>query len=585
MRLHQVHGIFILLGIIVSAIIYNSIIPRQAKIDPDLQRSKLQYEQEKVQLKLDNLRRNDRVKFYGTIALLATVNLCLLMIAGGIVRAKAKAASVLIAQIGQHSAIPVHYNDLQRFYQIALNLSLAEIEASVSTSHEQAYQISRQMIEDVTMYTRTLAGKRGLTSMGTDQAHIHCAELPIQARSPSFAELLRTDVVAPGRPIVLGFSEGQPQYRELHDLKSVAIAGWQGSGKTLSMAYLIASGVLAYRVHVYVVDPHKNHSESLYSIIQPLEKTGLVTVINPFDTPALINMLNRILDRRLAGQEANAPGIMLVIDELARLAKMEYFDVLVSFLERCTEETRKANITFIGASHKWTARHFKGRADIRGCMNSMLIHKTKPSQAHLLLEDAQDKHLVKQLQHPGEAILVTDYTSPVVVSLPLCTREDMETVAEIVGISAAASAVKKLHPNATAEQLQREAADQSAVIRPGEHDGMPSKIASPSTPASEQRGIFREVISLAQRRKTPGTAYQKKFDPARISVEDLKEQVRRRKQQNPGLTQAEIARRAGMSPSVLSKLLNGQRPLKDEHRQKLYKALFDDQEDIRLMTG
>ena len=61
-----------------------------------------------------------------------------------------------------------------------------------------------------------------------------------------------------------------------------------------------------------------------------------------------------------------------VIDELARIAKLDIFDEILGFIERCTEETRKANITFFGGSPKWTARHFKGRADIRGCMNSML---------------------------------------------------------------------------------------------------------------------------------------------------------------------------------------------------------------------
>ncbi len=62
----------------------------------------------------------------------------------------------------------------------------------------------------------------------------------------------------------------------------------------------------------------------------------------------------------------------------------------------------------------------------------MLIHKTKPSQADLLLEDPHDKQLVKQLQRPGEAILVTDYAPPILISIPLCTRSDMHTVAALV---------------------------------------------------------------------------------------------------------------------------------------------------------
>jgi hypothetical protein len=36
------------------------------------------------------------------------------------------------AHIGKHSSIPVLYKDIQNFYPIAVNLSLAEIEASTT---------------------------------------------------------------------------------------------------------------------------------------------------------------------------------------------------------------------------------------------------------------------------------------------------------------------------------------------------------------------------------------------------------------------------------------------------------------------
>lgn len=392
-----------------------------------------QYELEKIRLKIKMLPGYTTLKFYSLVGGLAIVGLSLIILSSGYAGAKIRQASVWFARIGAHSEIPVHYSDLQSFYPIAVNLSLAEIQASISTSHENAYQISRRMIEDITNYTRAIAGKRGLLSVGSGRPGFSSSLLSAGTSTPTFADLLRDGIAAPGKPLVLGCNQGQPQYRSLKDLKSLAVAGWQGSGKTLSMAYIVASGILADGVHAYIIDPHKNHEEGLYSLIQPLEKTGHVTVINPFDTPALINDLNNTLDRRLDGREANTSGILLVIDELARLAKMDCFDVLLAFLERCTEETRKANMTFIGSSHKWTARHFSGRADIRGSMNSMLIHKTKPSQADLLLEDTHDKNLVRQLQRPGDAILVTDYDNPTVVSMPLCTRGDMEIVAGMLG--------------------------------------------------------------------------------------------------------------------------------------------------------
>jgi len=555
---------------------------KQAQIELQTQRLKAEQaklkregalEAERIRVKRASIQRYNDLNFYGAVGILCVCGLALVIVAAGYSRAKIKHASVHIARIGQHSEIPVHHSDLQNFYPIAVNLSLAEIEASVSTAHEQAYHISRQMLDDITMYTRAIAGKRGMLPFGSAETSLTQAELPALTSTPTFAELLQNGMIAPGKPLVIGYDrQGQPQYRSLKDLKSVAIAGWQGSGKTLSTGYLVASSVLAYGVHAYIVDPHKQHDESLYALIQPLERTGWVTVINPFDTPRLLEALNQTLDQRLNGEASSEPGILLVIDEMARLAKMECFDVLIAFLERCTEETRKANITFLGGSHKWTARHFKGRADIRGCMNSMLIHKTKPSQADLLLEDASDKNLVKQLQRPGDAILATDYDTPTLVSMPFCTYQDMETVADMVDTTTAAplrmSAARK-HREPDAPSQNPPAASSGS---PAASSGSPaaSQSAASKTGTAKKRKQAPGVIVLDQHRKVR----QFMGNPQQLTIETIQQQLQIRKQQDTTVTQADIARQAGMSPSYLSKILHGQAPLKDKYKQKLYTALF-----------
>ncbi len=549
MKNHRIQGILLLLIVVICATVYHTIAQKNRAENIEVQRVRDQYRTEKIELKRRTLRRNDLLKFYGTLSLLGTINLSLLIIAGGIARAKVKTASVLTAQIGQHSMIPVHYKDLQRFYPIAINLSLAEIEASIGNSHEKAYQMSRQMMEDMTEYTRGIAGKRGLLAGTSNQTDLFSSTTtPFQSTVPTFAELLKDKLIAPEKPLIVGYAQGRPIYREFREFKSMAIAGWQGSGKTLSTAYLIASSVLAYRVQVYVVDPHQQHAESLSSLIQPLETTNLVKIINPFDTPALIHELHQRLDRRLAGEEPATQGILLVIDELARLANMDCFDELVGFLERCTAETRKANITFFGSSPKWTARYFKGRADIRGCMNSMLIHKTKPSQADLLLEDSQDKHLVKQLHRPGDAIVVTDFQQPVLVSIPRCSWQDMETVAALAGKVSG-----------------------------------PLEIASIST---KRQKTSPEIIPLDQHRRKTAMNDCSRIKPQQLTVDMIKQQLSLRKQQQPGLTQAEAASLCDMSPSLLSKILNHRCTLTEDHKQKLYTVLFEVREKPTLvMTG
>ena len=67
---------------------------------------------------------------------------------------------------------------------------------------------------------------------------------------------------------------------------------------------------------------------------------------------------------------------------------------------------------------------------------------------------------------------------------------------------------------------------------------------------------------------------QAAFDPRQLTVEMIQKQFQKRKTQDANFTQAAIARQAGMSQSYLSKILNGQCPLSDNNKQKLYNVLF-----------
>ncbi len=379
------------------------------------------------QHKTATIERNDNAIFYlsvgSIVSLVSAIVLGILAITTGKHRELVRRASVFFAKIGR-SEVPVLYNDLSKLGPVYAGLVAAEQMHETAAGQTDSLLYLKQFadIAKTMSQGRMIQTVPEIDGMVTDRQSV-CV--------PTFADLLQADAIAPGKPLILGFHQGQPEHRDIKNLKSVAVAGWQGSGKTSSAAYIIGSSVLAYNAEAFVIDPHKNHDEGLYTLIQPLESVG-VTVINPFDTPALIHTLNTRLDRRLRGDESSNRPILFVIDELARLAKQDCFDELVILLERCTEETRKANIVFLGISTKWTARHFKGRADIRGCMNSALVHKCKPSQAELLLEDSQEKKLVEHLERPGDAILLTDYAATKAVSIPFCTRQDMETVAEMI---------------------------------------------------------------------------------------------------------------------------------------------------------
>lgn len=339
---------------------------------------------------------------------------------------------------------------------------------------------------------------------------------------PTLTELLQRGELGPGRPNILGYdTQGEPIKRSLRDCKSLAVTGQQGSGKTLTMAYLVSMAVLCDHALAYVIDPHLGHSEGLSTYLRPLIDTGRVQAVNSFETPTLIRQLDHLLDRRLAGIENSDPTIIFVIDELARLARLEVFDGLVAFLERCSEETRKANMIFIGASHKWTARHFKNRADIRACMNSALIHNTKPSMADLLLEDTHDRNMVKDITQPGQAVLMTDFSPTRLIHIPYLTIADVQQIANTLG-----------------------------AVQENTLDVAFTAITSHTEPAALPDNVIAFPVSET------------------LSLQTV------RQWSDSFSSKAEAARQIGIDRTYLSKILSGERDLTLDIQRKIAKSLY-----------
>jgi hypothetical protein len=457
------------------------------------------------------------------------------LIVGGLVLitcfglAKVRQASVHIYRIGEYNEIPVHHKDLSIATPIAMGLMNAEQLKQENRGLEKAFKIYETLADIQIKQARSLGFRRPLAALSGGQDILQ-EFIP----TPSLAELLQRGELAPGRTSILGYAQGEPIKRSLRDCKSLAVTGQQGSGKTLTMAYLVSIGVLCDHALAYVIDPHQGHPEAISTYLQSLIETGRVHAVNSFETPSLIRQLDHLLDRRLAGIENSDPTIIFVIDELARLAKLDIFDGLVAFLERCSEETRKANIVFIGASHKWTARHFKNRADIRACMNSALIHNTKPSMADLLLEDTQDKKLVKQITQPGQAVLMTDFSQTQVIQIPYLTVQDVQQIAQRVG---------PVRDNTLDVAFEAIASHSEPVELPDNVITFPS--------------LSGDTLTLSQVKQWTNTFSSK----------------------------AEAARKIGIDRTYLSKILSGERDLTPDICQKIAKSTIRDKRDITRKTA
>lgn len=512
----------------------------------ELQSLYLAKKQAEARLSIERVRLWADTYLYGAGGLLVSCCLAVVLLAGGYALAHVRRASVFVYKIGKHSEVPVRYKDMSDISPEGIAV-LTQSEALRAKAPEEWLKLCAAVIEKTALKAH-MATQAALPP--ADGEVIDVSHYPV----PTFAELHARGEFKQGADLLIGFDEqGQPQRRSVTDIKAMSVAGWQGGGKTVSTGYLVACALLQYPGSVaHVIDPHSENKEGLGHLLRPLEKTGRVQVIGNFDlkagVPKLIKHLDNTLDNRLTGKDTSNSLILLVVDELARLAKLEFFDVLVAFLERCTEETRKAGIVFIGSSQKWAARSFKGRADIRGCMPSMLMHKAKKSQAKFLMEDAtpQEFQLLKKIKMPGTALLSTSCQSdPILVNIPLIVQDDICQVAEIFC-------------EANGENGPREKnlhVDECY-----------------STPITCSRGIEKGVEEGVEKGVELGKIGEARSVEKEEEIDILGEIKRIIRQ--PGKSLNACAKSWKVDAGQLSRLLNGQEKLSQQMREKLTSLIF-----------
>ena len=396
-----------------------------------LEKAKLQTAIRREWMAADALLFFQEVKKYSLISSVSVILTAILLISA----AFGKRLSTLYVQLEEHVRIPVKYRDLKNSMPLATQYLSTKEAAALSENRQEAFKMFVQLAQTAAAFNKSLPQMvNASAALPAAPSEIIAAAGPV----PTFKDLLSAGMIAPNKPFVMGFSQSnQPQFRVREDIKALAIAGSQGSGKTYSMAYLVSS--ILYQIPdalVYVIDPHNRHEKSLTALIAPLAQCDRLKLINPVETYTTLSKLERLLDARLSGLAPSEPAVFLVIDEMARLISIledAHLDAFIAFLARCTEETRKANITVIGGSVKWKARYFRNRADIREGMESFLVHKCKPSQADLLLEDAQEKKMVKGLTLPGQCLLATSHDAdPQIVQMPLITKQDIQQITQLI---------------------------------------------------------------------------------------------------------------------------------------------------------
>ncbi len=407
--------------------------------DPRVQAAERRLKVKELDVQAAAVERNAMLRFYGAAFLIVTSGLAVLIVASGRHRAAVKRASVFLYKIGQYNEVMVHERDLSLAAPVAMGLINAEQLKQSNAGMDTALELYRTLAEVQTRQMRELL-KRHPHPAPLSGGEFHPWSLAPgqlcqgkkswQGAIPTFRELLERGEIARGKPMILGYERGAPRRGSFLDIYSAAVAGESGSGKTATLLFLIGSGLVAQRIRFLGIDPHYPHPKSLGFKTKPLWEAGLMQMATfKDDMLAVLHMVEQTIDDRLKQVDTETTPVVLVIDELAFLVKTSIGPAITHTMERISTEGRKCAVYMLASSQTWLAARTGNTSVVRDTLTSAYVHRIKPKQANLLLQDKDEAEKVKkQVKHAGEALLVPVGDESAVVKIPFTTDADMLAV-------------------------------------------------------------------------------------------------------------------------------------------------------------
>ncbi len=414
----------------VSIIVVYSVINRHQPVEPELKTATQQLELEKIALQREHLRRNADLSFYGAAGAMTAACLSGLLLASGMHRAQVKRASVHTYRIGQ-SEVVIHERDLGLAAPIAMGLMNAEQLRQMNGGIEKAFELSCRMAEVQNSQLRALMHNSRLALPEKEEPEdIHKRSEPI----PTFSDLIRSGDLAHGKPMILGYINGVPRRGSFLDIYSAAVAGESGSGKTSTLLFLIGSGLISENIRFYGIDPHYPHPKSLGYKTKALWSNGAMTMATSLDQGReVLSSIGDMNPQRFTQQDTSTTPIVLVLDELAFLMKTTIAEQLAATMTRVSTEGRKCAVYMLASSQTWLVESTGKTSVVRDTLTSAYIHKIKPRQANLILQDRDETEKVKRyVKHAGEVLLCSVQNDSVIAKMPYTTEEDMQSVNDMV---------------------------------------------------------------------------------------------------------------------------------------------------------
>ncbi|MEN9935874.1 MAG: hypothetical protein RLZZ387_2453 [Chloroflexota bacterium] len=245
---------------------------------------------------------------------------------------------------------------------------------------------------------------------------------------PALAQLAARGHLAPDRLLVGFDAGGEPQQIAMSGCGFVFVGGQTRSGKTTLVKLLLAQAAY-HGWHVAVADPHHGKESGLLRQIQPMSGALMRQAVTPEEIGRLIQWVDKIGRRRLEGQAADHP-VLLVIDEFSNLIIRGELDApTLALLPAMAMAYAGVGVHAVIIGHDWSRAMLGGTygATLRRAGTHRLVTRIAPDAAELLLPSPALARQAAGLA-VGQALFWGD-EAPVPVAVPLVGDADLEHAA------------------------------------------------------------------------------------------------------------------------------------------------------------
>lgn len=510
-RISILVGFFLTVAVIVTFRVFTT--PRPAQV---LTNAELSLQLKRYALKEQHLERDDALTVAAWAGVISSACLSVIVVAAGWHRAYVKRAKVHLYKIDD-AEVWVHERDLSMAWQICTGLTNARALERSNAGMQKAFELYTTMAEIQNAQMRAIVGRRGLQPNALPAApNVDAPAIILPDRVPTMADLLSSGDIAPGKPLVIGIlPNGDPLRSQLEENYSTVVIGASGSGKTTGEAFSIGSTILAYRARFSIFDPHypDKKKESLGDRMGDLLRSGYITIHNnPLLLDEIVEGLDLAFEDYKRTGQGHMPHIIVVDEHKTWMSSSTGGTDLLAFEEKIIFEGRKYEWYLHVTSKSALAQDF-GSSAIRDNFTTSMLYRSKKHQAQTFFKNPELSALLASCRKEGQAVYTDRKSVSSLISVPLCTEYDMQTVARLVanGGNVATSG------NALATA------------------------ATPSATGTAEAG--NQVADI---------------------VASLCEMLT-----HPGMTVSGIARDCGIDKGHLSKILNGKRDLTADTQEKL----------------